>query len=385
MVGRAAGHLFLLGLRLVALPAEVLEVLGLVGPAFVQRLLMIEVRALVQLRATSGAGVALPLPDGLLHVWAGFLALRHQELLQHPVHQRSHGFALVLHLQAGELVELLAERVQLAVLLRQDFDLDGLLLADFCSSRHGLLSSPQRFAALVLPLLQVDVQARGHGRALAEALAELELLLLTVCHDRVQGVVLRAVHVEDASGTLIQRLLEGLLAVRTHLLVVQALVFVPGHGEPYSWVNGRRQGLHLGDADFDVVAFSSAAVVEEAVIRPDVEAEAGAVPSRLPALRIAALDQAVGVKDVHRDLLLLADLLHDLRGDAHVPPLAVLVGVPADQRLLGVDLLLLLGGLLQRVELLKALLDFRGHLFQRVLWSHLRAIWIIALEHSLMS
>ena len=57
MVPAAAGQLFHLGLRFVAFSAEVLQVVELVAPAFVQGLLVVHVSPIVQFDAAGGAPV----------------------------------------------------------------------------------------------------------------------------------------------------------------------------------------------------------------------------------------------------------------------------------------------------------------------------------------
>ena len=78
MVLAATGQLFHLGLCLVAFEAEVLQVVDLVASSFVQGLLVIEVRPLVQLHVASRASTPLPFQDQLLVGCAGLCAFRHQ-------------------------------------------------------------------------------------------------------------------------------------------------------------------------------------------------------------------------------------------------------------------------------------------------------------------
>ena len=152
-----------------------------------------------------------------------------------------------------------------------------------------------------------------------------------------------------------------------HLVVVDAVVVFAWLLELYTWKLRRSQRLRLRDAHLDVVAFSRVPVVEEAVVRPDVEADAGVVLPRDPVVGVAALDQPIRIQDVHRQLVLLADGLHDLGGDSHVAPLPVFVGRAADQNLLRVQLLLLLRGFLERIQLLEVLVDLLLHLREGVL------------------
>ena len=88
---------------------------------------------------------------------------------------------------------------------------------------------------------------------------------------------------------------------------------------------------HLRDTLLGIGTLLSTTVVEEGVIRPDVEADTLVISSWLVVLRIVVSNKVVVVDDVDRRTLTFADISDEIGRDSTGSPVSEFVGLVADR------------------------------------------------------